>query len=336
LRLQAQGGNNTVCFPYAYGWFNAFDKLLTVKAGLVDDGTWNTGGYILGLDVGEGLGALAKVTPIDGLTIGVGAYVQEAPGSGGTVGATPKELDETKYTVGLGYTLPEVVKFAASYRTKSKASSTGEALSSDLRAGVSLLMVPKLKAILEVELDNLQDFGGLKKDEYDAFDRKVGDGTGTTVTPIAASGKINIYETFQYDMGALSVGLWAVEWISQADDADFSFYVTPWVSYTLGSIIPKLELSYGSGAQNRFNYSKDSDGKYSNVNWYRENIGALYNNDYSVISVRPSVKFNLDPKTFVEIGDLINIDNGPSNVFSNKTKDSRISNVFYVDFKWAF
>jgi hypothetical protein len=98
------------------------------------------------------------------------------------------------------------------------------------------------------------------------------------------------------------------------------------VSYAIGSIVPRLDLGYGSGARANF---------YNNgLNWRRGNVGAMYNSDYSLISIRPSVKINIDSTTFVEIGDLIDIDGGPDNTWG--TDNSKISNVFYVDFKWSF
>jgi hypothetical protein len=331
LRLQASGGYNAVTLPAAYGWFSAFDKILTVKGGIVDDGTWSTGGFYLNSDVGEGLGALAKITPVSGLDIGVGAYLAETPSESQTnqmfadhhaLGGQyyARDFDEAKYTFSLGYTLPELVKIVASFRPKSEAGTgdAGDNITSRMRAGVSLLAVPNLKANVELELDNLQDFSSQVGDE---------NAWGTVITnAISASGKINIFETFQYDLGSLSAGLWAVEWLSQAEDADLALYVNPWVSYTLGSIVPRLDLGYGSGARAGFNNN--------NLNWHRSNYNAVYDSDVSVISIRPSVKFNIDSKTFVEIGDLIDIDGNKTTKWGDD--DSRISNVFYVDFKWSF
>jgi hypothetical protein len=355
LRLQAAGGYNTLTLPAAYGWFSALNNILNVKGGIVDDGTWNTGGVFFNSDVGEGLGALVKISPVSGLDIGVGAYLAETPAEGqnNQLFADHHELkggkyyardfDEAKYTFSLGYTLPDVVKFVASFRAKSEAGTganadgsgfTSDILSSRLRAGVSLLTVPNLKANVELELDNLQDFSGLKNGEKDAWDRIVGpwdhdNDSATedkvTLSSTAASGKITITETVQYDLGSLSVGLWAVEWLSQAENTDFALYVNPWVSYALGSIVPRLDLGYGSGAQASFNNS--------NLNWYRTNYGPVYDSDVSVISIRPSVKLNIDSKTFVEIGDLIDLD-GKKAGWGDA--DSRISNLFYVDFRWTF
>jgi hypothetical protein len=101
------------------------------------------------------------------------------------------------------------------------------------------------------------------------------------------------------------------------------------VSYALGSIVPRLDLGYGSGARAGFNNN--------NLNWHRVNYNPVYDSDVSIISIRPSVKFNLDSKTFVEIGDLIDIDGVLKGTWENDPDaESRISNVFYVDFKWSF
>jgi hypothetical protein len=365
VRLSAAGGYSWIGVPIGYGWFSAFDKLLTVKGGIVDDGTWNTGGTYLNGDMSEGLGALAKITPITGLDIGLGVFLAETPlGSQNNQEIADQhiaqggryyvhELDEAKYTFSAGYTLPDLVKIVASYRPKSTAGTgvASEYLPSRARVGVSLLAVPNLKANVELELDNLQDFSGLKNGEEDAWGRKVGSpavaavpahpeivlpnngGTiaanpGSAAIPAgpsatAASGKINIYQTIQYDMGSLSVGLWAAEWLSQAEDADFAFYANPWVSYALGNIVPRLDLGYGSATRAGFNNT--------GLNWRRVNYSAMYDSDYSIIAIRPSVKFNIDSKTFVEIGDLLDIDGGKWG-----DDDSRISNAFYIDFKWTF
>jgi hypothetical protein len=340
LRLQASGGYNAITLPAAYGWVSAFNKVLTIKGGLVDDGTWNGAGAFFSGDQGEGLGALAKISPVDGLDLGVGAYLIGTPSESSGAVTDPadtknfaRDLDDVKYTFNLGYTLPDLVKITATYRPKSE---PGSPVSSLAEAGVSLLAVPKLKAVLQVQLDNLQDFEAQNGDK-DAWDKTVGSQQDDTADPkvpagpkdTAASGKINIAETVQYDLGNLSVGLWSVQWLTRAEDKDLSLYVNPWVSYALGPIVPRLDLGYGSGAQANFNNSDDN-------RWYRTNYSPKYDSDYSVVSIRPSVKFNIDAKTFVEIGDLIDIDGRPKDEAVWNGDTSRISNVFYVDFKWSF
>jgi hypothetical protein len=359
LQLQASSGYNFLTFPIAYGWFSAFNNILTVKGGIVDDGVWNTGGTYFPLDIGEGLGILAKVTPITGLDLGVGAYVATVPlefqGNGAIddnnsslvdssgvslfgINYYAKKLEDAKYTFNAAYTLPDLLKIIASYRTKSL-TGAGEApnqVSSEARLSLSLLAIPNLKAVVELDLDNLQDFETMETGDKDAWDRTVGSlprpDRPAGPNSLAASGKISIGETLQYNLGNLTVGLWAVEWFSlgkktATEDADVACYVNPWASYAFGAIVPRLDIGFGGGVQAAFNNA-------SGLGWRRGALNVKYDSDYSIISFRPSVKLNIDPNTFVEIGDLIDIDGAPDNTWG--TDSSRVSNVFYIDLKWSF
>jgi hypothetical protein len=62
--------------------------------------------------------------------------------------------------------------------------------------------------------------------------------------------------------------------------------------------------------------------------------------DYSVYSIRPSVKINLDSRIFLEIGDVINIDfgnfDGAYKDSGDLNKKSLLTNIFYVDVKLSF
>jgi hypothetical protein len=66
----------------------------------------------------------------------------------------------------------------------------------------------------------------------------------------------------------------------------------------------------------------------NNATWHRkafEYTGA----EQSVLSIRPSIRINVDNRTHLEIGDMINID-------MTKGGDNIFSNAFYVDFRWSF
>jgi hypothetical protein len=326
FRFQSQAVTGSFfSIPYAYGWVKLLGDVVTLSGGLVDDSTWASSGPLLTDDQSEGLGALAKISPIKGLDIGVGAYVISTKGGDANqtlaldLAKNTIDLDEAKYTFNLGYTLPDVVKFSATYRTKN---STGFSQSSRAIVNVALLAVQNLTAVLEAELDNLQDFKALKAGDKDAWDNPVTNVTGS-------SGKTNLYETIGYKLGDLGLGLNAIQYISLAKDTDAGLLFNPWVSYAIGSVVPRLDVVYlngGIGPQD----DQNGKGKY-----HRQGSWAnRYDSDYSLISFRPSVKFNLDPKTFIEVGDLVGIENGPDNSFGDES--SRITNVFYIDFKWTF
>ncbi|MDR1100691.1 MAG: hypothetical protein LBL28_09435 [Treponema sp.] len=264
VRLQAQATRVDGYFslPYAYGWVKALNGIFTFSAGIVDDATWDAGGVVLtwttGADQGEGLGALVKISPLAGLDIGFGAYVSSIQGGGANnVLAlpfnTPLDLDDVKYTVNLGFTLPEVLRLNATFRTANAAGGTGT--SSRALAGFKVLAVPNLTAILETEFNNLEDFGN--------------------------TGLIGVYETLGYKTGSLNFGLNAAEYISRAAGADFSVELDPWVSYAFGGIVPQVDIVYFFGGA----WNPDAYGRYIYAN------GNDAGQD--VLSIRPAVKFNI-------------------------------------------
>ncbi|MDR1352277.1 MAG: hypothetical protein LBK05_03250 [Treponema sp.] len=359
FRFQAQSNFELGAFslPYAYGWVSFLNNIFTVNGGLVDDGTWNSGGAILNDDVGEGLGALVKISPIAGLNLGVGAYVITPQGGGSnniietpageTTTKTTKfsdldiPLDRLKYTVSAGYSMPDLFKATASFRTANQTVNTvsrfadadSEVFSgnetSKLIFGAQLLAVKNLTAVLEVEADKLEDTGADKdKDNID----------------------FNLYETIGYKMGDLSFGLNAVQYIrSEKDvDHDFGLHLNPWISYAIGSIVPRLDLNYLMAGKALTGTASINSGTgditlpVTGTSYHRKVFAYADNGDadnLSVIAVRPSVKFNIDKNTFIEIGDLFAFSTGPEGAFADADdakKSSNINNVIYIDFVWKF
>jgi hypothetical protein len=389
FRFQAQNTADwrSFSFPYAYGWFSFLNKIFTVTGGLVDDSTWASGGAILNDDVGEGLGALVKITPVTGLNLGVGAYVI-TPQSGSSnnilvvpagavktepVAAVTKDvfndqsqkigtvtiseattkttqpstsgfsgldipLDRIKYTFSAGYTMPDVFKAAVSFRTKNQAGDAvsrydsadaekfdGSGESSKLIFSASVLAVKPLTAVVEVEVDKLESTGTAKDDM-----------------------NINFYETLGYKIGNLAFGLNAVQYYGKAknagankvEDKDLGLHFNPWISYTIGSVVPRLDVNYfkaGTAITIPAENALPAGNYHRTVFAYKDNGKDA--DDFTVIAVRPSVKFNIGSKTFVEIGDLVAFASGPANSFGDAgdaKKSSNLSNVFYVDFVWKF
>jgi hypothetical protein len=326
FRIQSQAVSNQVfSLPYVYGWFKPLD-MLTLNAGLVDDGTWNTGGALFNDDVGEGLGVLAKLS-LAGLDAGVGVYLG-GTGSGSSnnplagLGNNTIEPEDLKYVFSLGYTMEDVFKVVASVRTSSKTNGnidqpfTGSSAPNDEAAlGFNLLAVPKLTAVLEVKVDHLYKFSDL--------------------------GTVFVYETIAYDLGALDLGLNAGQYLNQADQtggssSDFGLMISPWVSYTINKIVPRLDVLYFMAGKPSYVAAAGgagaSSGKYNFLNW--EAYAPTWDSEYSVIAVRPSVKVNFNSNTAVELGDIVNFELGPDNAYSGES--SRLTNIFYADFVWKF
>lgn len=346
FRFQAQStfAQGAFSFPYAYGWVSFLNKIFTVSGGLVDDSTWSSGGAILDDDVGEGLGVLLKVSPLDGLNLGAGAYLisQQSggnnnvliiPGGGNAFGSIDIPLNRLKYTFSAGYTAKDLFKTTLSYRTANQAgnavsqypdpnqeSFAGRDETSKLIFSAHLLAVKNLTFVVEAEADKLEDTG-LDRDK-DNID-------------------LNLYETIGYKTGDLAFGLNAIQYFRIEKDVEYDtgLHFNPWVSYTIGAIVPRLDLNYFlAGRALTAPGASPLPG-----NTYHREVFAYADNgkadDLSVFAIRPSVKFNIDKNTFVEIGDLIALASGPTGAFGdavNANKDSNFNNVFYVDFKWKF
>jgi hypothetical protein len=312
FRFQAQNGTQNPIFPYAFGWVKFFD-ILTVNAGIVDDGTWATKGAILGDDLGEGLGILVKLSPIEGLDLGVGAYAANA-GSGSDNNAlavyptSGVEWNEAKYTISGSYTMKDLFRVNASYRGENRAGGGGSRQSSKAIAEIQLLAVKDLTAVVEGELDNLEDFD--------------------------PSGTVNVYETLGYKLSNLGFGLNAVQYLLMKDDSDIALRFNPWVSYTIGKLVPRLDVVYFIGGK----VTGSSNTSEGNIDRKGYAVFTDHNPDASVIGVRPSLKINLDSKTTLEIGDLINYEKAPTKMFGagSDMKDSKLTNTFYVDLTVKF
>jgi hypothetical protein len=156
-------------------------------------------------------------------------------------------------------------------------------------------------------------------------------------------GNIRLSETFGYKLDSLNVGLNAVQFLYNREvndkkvDMNPGLLFNPWVSYAFDTVVPRLDLVYFMGGQSKM--------AKADRQWERRGFATVAKakdaeDDYSVISIRPSVKLNLDSRTFLEIGDMINIDitakeGAAYGDSGDAKKTSLFTNVFYVDMKWS-
>jgi hypothetical protein len=358
LRLQGQAKNDKdtsvtplLTIPTASGWLSFFDEALILNGGIINDTTWAMGG-IFDDDAGEGLGGLIKVSPVKGLDLGLGIYTISSLGSGDG-NRLARGLDKNtvaggnaKYVVNLGCTMPDMFKVVAIWRHRNEAGTDaagdlGRDESSKLILGARVLAVKNLTAVIEAELDNLQDFEEVKAGKKNDW--------GDTVTDSEKySGKVNLYESFGYKLedigpGDLGAGLKLAQYISMKTEivngdnrTGPGLWFNPWVSYGIGNIVPRLDFVYMIGGKIDGS-DNDGEGKY-----YRDGYVPTYFARDWVMTIRPSVTFNAG-KAFVEIGDAVNFENshtekyfGSAGVGAKDRKDGRFTNIVYVDFKWSF
>jgi len=316
FRMQAQTttASGYLSLPFAFGWVNFMDSMFSLNAGIIEDSTWTTGDWWLASDsVSDfaGLGTLLKVTPIEGLTLGAGAYFIGRNGGGAnntlqTPGAlgTSVDIDKARYTVHAAYTMKDTFRFGGSFRTEGHVNHAAENKSTTSMAYLDfrLLAIKDLTSVISARFNRLEDFNA---------------------DHATASGEMIFSETFAYKMDNLNFGLNAVQFINNAanmkDQPGLLFNL--WGSYAFDNIIPRLDLVYFLNGRSNFN--ANAEGAY-----HRKGFAYTGTKDMSVFSIRPSVRINLDSRTHIEIGDMLNID--------TNADGSQLNNVFYIDFRWSF
>jgi len=380
FRLQGQrriDQSGYLSMPYLYGWMGFFENKLTLTGGLVDDGTWTSADWWWNDDTGEGLGLLLKAEPVKGLNLGFGAYTISQQGSGGNnwlsytpityktatttwtadtarlpnFGELTLKPEDVKYTFNAAYTMPDTFRLGAIFRTKNRAgwasgridAATGERVDDDiytyagreesmfLQTEFRLLAIKDLTAVVVGTFDRMEKF-----DER---------------------GNMMFSETFGYKMDSLNIGLNAVQFLynrkvnDEKVDYNPGLLFNPWVSYAIDKVVPRLDLVYFMGGRSKLGYNSAPTSANPNAisgpenQWERRgfvNVAKAKDaeDDYSVLSFRPSVKINVDSRTFLEIGDMINYDMSTKDgAYADKgdaKKKSLLTNVFYVDVKFSF
>jgi hypothetical protein len=364
FRLQGQrriDQSGYLSMPYMYGWVGFFENKVTLTGGLIMDGTWESADWWWQDDTGEGLGLLLKGELLKGLTLGVGVYTisQQSGGRNNALLVRPQtgtdsvtgiptysgeslpnfgnlmiRPEDAKYTFNAAYTIPDLFRISASYRTKNKAGWTntrhleddyaygGREESAFLQTEFRLLMVKNLTAVVVGTLDKLHDFYG--------------------------NGNMMFSETLGYKLNNVNFGLNAVQFVYNRVEEDEKnnkvkvdynpgLLFNPWLSCTFGMFVPRLDVVAFIGGQSKM---VNADKQWERKGFVNLPRAKDADDDYTVFSIRPSVKFNLDSRISLEIGDMINIDmaegNGAYKDDAHKDKNSLFSNVFYADVKLSF
>jgi hypothetical protein len=343
-----------------YGWVGFFENRVTLTGGLIMDSTWESADWWWQDDTGEGLGLLLKGEPLKGLTLGVGVYTisQQSGGRNNALlvrpvigtdsagnptyggeslpnfGTLMLRPEDAKYTFNAAYTMPDLFRFSASYRTKNKAGWTntrhimddyiygGREESAYLQTELRMLMIKNLTAVVVGNFDKLEAF----------YER----------------GNMMFSETFGYKLNNINFGLNAVQFVYNRtiDDSkgnmvkvDYNpgLLFNPWLSCTFGMFVPRLDVVVFMGGQSKMS---SGDNQWERKGFVNIAKAKDANDDYTVFSIRPSVKLNLDSRIFLEIGDMINVDFAEKDgVYADLThakKKSLFSSVFYADVKFSF
>jgi len=310
LRLQSQANaerrdNGYLSIPFVYGFFNLFENKINLLGGLIMDSSWETLDWWINDDVGEGLGALIKINPIDGLSFGAGAYLISQEGGGRNnqlsrgISGHALKAEDLKYVFGASYSLKDNFYLGASFRTQNQAGDedletrTGRQESSQLIGDLRIYAIPKLTAIIAFSFNNLQDFND--------------------------SGLMVFSESLSFNAtDELNIGINAVQFISNNEShEDASMLFNLWGSYAIDKVVPRLDLTYYMGGNSHA------------ANYHRRGYqDPVYNYDVSAFSIRSSVRINIDNRSHLEIGNVTHL--------NNPQDDLKTANVFYIDYRWSF
>lgn len=354
FRFQIRDRDLVPALPFFFGYANLFSDMVLLQAGLVDDGTYGTGDRVWDGDMGEGLGVLAHIRPLEGLSVGLGAYAGEASANNTLSqswvvnGQTGYDIERIKYTFQAAYTLPDLVKVVAGFRTRGQRDSTADPAnrptpgayfsddpvtetSSRALLGAKLLLIKDLNVNVVFLIDNIGETYFYERDDKNS-----------------GKGAFNIFGTFGYKLGNLNVGLdlgiFTQPNSELNDNTTTPFIAKAWGTFGLSdTIIPMVDIMFGYGT---WGTGTNSMGGHAGVpgKWHRKyalhDIGRVgsaefYNGKHSFFSIRPAVQFILDKNTFIEIGDLLHASFGEEGEFKNDGS-SLITNVAYIDFSWTF
>ena len=297
----------TTYIENAYGWLKAFNGMLTLYGGKVDNGTFGTAGGV-DADLDEGIGLMAVVTPITNLNLGVAVYtnVYNPPTANG--------LDHMKIKAHFGYKIPDLFNITAGFRSTRWSTSTTGGKTIDMNKAQDAYVGFNFLGLASAGVTNLS---------VDAFMYNIGDFSNV--------GEMEFGERFEMTVASansLGIGLRMRQYIltgSAYDGMDPNLGFWAWVYYPVTtSIVPRLDVGYEIGT-----YRSGTDPRrtfYDGMNFKSQ-----WNFDYSAFEIRPSVQFRFSGTgNYAELGYAAYVNMGvPSGV---KT----LSNVIYCDYKVSF
>lgn len=283
-------------FNWAFGWLSFADNMVTVYGGLVDHGYFNAQDRLFAEDSGEGLGLLTVLRPMDGLTLGFGAFTRTSNElmwvnpDDDTLGAD----NQVRGTFHVRYEMPDFLRITAGFRnTAEGGGGNGNNIADSSRTlrtlsqfyvSAAYLADSDMHAAFTARLQGLEEFG----DE----------------------GIMRFYASFAHSGLVDDMILHAGASFGMVMNDDFwwgnatSPHIWVWVGaeYALSDrIVPRLDVHYVMGGTwnhaNQIHNASIRDG----VTFFEEDTFA---------HIRPSVQFRVTSASFVELGAIVHLDLG--------------------------
>jgi hypothetical protein len=305
FRLEAQPGSFNGLYPiarYFYGYANLFGNILTIKGGMVDDGTFESAGNIVGDDAGEGLGGLVMLSPLSMLKLGFGAYI--GPRNSDTIRNVKAVADgsldpgDARYTANAAFALPDIFDVTLAYGFKYRdMNPTIEDPPEDpakrgdiLNAGVNITAIESITLAVEVSISGIAD-------------NEIGAQYGLTTA---------------WESNVLTLGLDGLLQTDHAQDNP-AVFANLYGSYAIQQVTPRFDVYFGLGGLGE-------SASYVMGYYYGS---PTYNTGDMLIGFRPSVTYSATDKASIEAGDLINIKipNGG---------DTKLDNAVYISLVYKF
>ena len=121
----------------------------------------------------------------------------------------------------------------------------------------------------------------------------------------------------------LGIHIASAQSISQADDSDLALRVWAWLTYNMGTIIPRIDVNFGTGAGVNFNGS--GIGVNDRYKVYK------YDSDLTYLTVTPSVKFQVANNRFVDLGYCLGVDMSSNDKAALGSKNGGVNHAAYID-----
>jgi len=301
------GEAGTTYIENGYGWLKAFNGMLTLYGGKVDNGTFGTAGGV-DADLDEGIGLMAIVTPITNLNLGVAVYTDAFD-----VVAADGLKNHMKIKAHFNYKNPDLFNITAGFRSTRWQGASGGGFvsidkSQDAYVGFNFLGLAS---------------SGVTNLSVDAFMYNIG--------AFADNGEMEFGERFEMTVASansLGIGLRMRQYLltgSNYDGKDPNIGFWAWAFYPVTtSVVPRLDVGYEIGT-----YRSGIDPRRTFYDGMNFKSGWSF--DYSSLEIRPSVQFRFSGTgNYAELGYAAYVNMGvPSGV---KT----LSNIVYCDYKVSF
>jgi hypothetical protein len=276
-------------YRQAFGWVKLFDDLVQIRGGRIHEDPFLGNQDFLGAHwVTNYHGLLAYITPTDMITIGVGAYSPDTLANDATWEDGALSLwGGVGVNFGLGI-------FRTQWRLNHRAAAADawDDPSIDGLFSLRLEAIDNIPINATMRLLNVNDFGDFGRIDVQA---QVG---------------LNLVQ----DVGITVAGAFST---SQNDAHEDPFIaVGGWVTYTMGNIVPRLDLFYVRGGRYDYRYGFNAIGDIVDYPL------ATFNGDQSYLSIRPQVQFRATAAAWWEVGAIFNVELGDVGAAGGSSDDT--------------